>query len=284
MKPRGLKAVELLLAKRACSCCAPTIRKRETGNAEQDIGERLLSEFNSRVRDVISGQVDAVANTLRSSTAGGYTAATEAALAMKDPKWGNLIAEAAKPYITEITRIGGEAGLAVVGSPVASFSTDAPNVQAYVDSAVTRLAEDIRNGTTTRVSDLIGNALNEGRSTAQIADDLTASGYDELRAEMIARTESARAYSAGNIEGWAQSELPIKKAWSPNPGACPFCLAAAAQYGKDSQAIGLRENFYDKGDVITAADGSTMTLDYSSTQGPPLHPACACGMIPVIGD
>lgn len=289
MTSLGLRRVESWLA---CKCCAPrSVRasefrkdRGEWRNPETDIGERLLSDFADRVRGVVSRQVSAVAETLRSTGNTGYAAAQEASLAMMDQQWGNLIRNAARPYIAEITRIGGEAGMAVVGSPVGSFSAGAPSVQAYVDRAVTRLAEDIRMGTTTRVADLIGNALDRGESIPQIAARIEDSGYDDIRAEAIARTESARAYSQGNIEGWEQTDLTVRKAWSLSPDACQWCSLVAQQYGADSKAIDLRTPFYAKGSVLVASDGSRLELDYDDVSAPPLHPRCRCALLPVVVD
>lgn len=276
-----LDRVRFMLAKRACSCAHPRVisasglsvsKKIEAPNPD-DIGERLLGEYQGRVRSIISQQMNAVADTIAASQATGYALAQQASIEMMQPRWGRLMEEASRPFIAEVTRLGGEAGIAVVPTPVAAFNTEAPAVQAFVDGAVTRLAEDIRMGTTTRVADLLGNALDEGKSPVQIAADLRASGYDDLRSEMIARTESARAYTQGNIEGWDQSGVVDRKAWVLSPEACPFCEAAAARFN-EKNAIALRANFFNRGDVLIGTNGKAMVLDYGDVQGPPLHPAC----------
>lgn len=288
---RTLDKVRLMLAKRACECGTARLVKQSEYHGtkaqptnQDDIGERLLSEFTGRIERVVSQQLESVASTLRSGGATGYTLAQQASVEMTNPKWGRMIEDAAKPYIEEIVRIGGEAGLSVVQSPIAAFAADAPNVQAWVDRSVTRLSEDIRFGTVTRVSDLIGNALDRGESIPDIAGQLTDAGYDKMRAENIARTESARAYSQGNIEGWEQSGVVGGKAWSLSPGACEWCVAAAARFGKDEQAIPLRANFFDKGSELILADGRRMRFDYSEINGPPIHNMCRCSLLPVLSD
>jgi hypothetical protein len=287
---RTLDKFRTMLAKRAivCSCdtCRASVYKAGElpATSPDDIGERLLGEFTGRVRGVVSRQLEAVASTLQEGGATGQALAQRAAVEMMQPKWGSMIEEAARPYVAEIVRIGGEAGLAVVPSPVAAFNAGAPNVQAWVESSVTRLAEDIRFGTVTRVSDLLGDSLDRGESIDDIARKLTSEGYDDLRAETIARTESARAYSQGNIEGWEQSGVVDRKAWSPNPGACEFCQAAAAKFGADEQAIPLRADFFSNGSEIVAASGKKMTIDYAAVNGPPLHPGCRCSLMPVLSD
>jgi len=105
----------------------------------------------------------------------------------------------------------------------------------------------------------------------------------DYRAAMIARTEVAEAQTNGTIAGWKATGLKMRKAWLLAGGACPFCEAAAAQFN-NSNAIDMDQPFYPLGSSITAADGSTMAIDYRAINAAPLHPQCRCSVESVLDE
>lgn len=108
------------------------------------------------------------------------------------------------------------------------------------------------------------------------------------RADLIAQTESTRAHTFASIEAWGQSGVVTGKEWfcARDERACKYCLAM------DGTVIGLKEDFFDKGD-IQAVDGKDRTgepkkftqhLDYDDTIGSQLHPRCRCVLLPITID
>jgi hypothetical protein len=149
-------------------------------------------------------------------------------------------------------------------------------VQAAARSA-DRMAQVVSQHLAERVAGAVSTGVEQGLSIDQIADAIAEQGFSDERAQMIARTESAYAYSEGRIEAWKETGVVQGKQWLLSPDACEFCEAAAAQYA--DSAIGLDDDFYARGTVLTGTDGGQMTLSYRSVKAPPLHPNCRCDTI-----
>jgi hypothetical protein len=154
---------------------------------------------------------------------------------------------------------------------------------------------DVTRVTGDALNTLLRQALEEGWSIPQMRrhlglvfqqwmdGDLTPDEFSwfqarmpNWRTEMIARTETIRASTAGDLEVFDAYGAEGKQWWTA-PGACVFC---AAEHGK---VIGVRETFYRQGDRVNVQDGDatqTMALEYEDVQGPPLHPNCRCCLLP----
>ncbi|MBB1557450.1 MAG: hypothetical protein HG439_003110 [candidate division SR1 bacterium] len=46
--------------------------------------------------------------------------------------------------------------------------------------------------------------------------------------------------------------------------------------------IGLQEEFFKQGSIMSDNNGGRLRLDYENVIGSPLHPNCRCDMIPLI--
>lgn len=139
--------------------------------------------------------------------------------------------------------------------------------EAAVEWAATHggeLIKDLAGTTEEAMRSLLERAAEDGMSADMLADEIMEMGaFGEARAEMIARTELARAHVQGNVEGWRQSGEVEGKRWilaDTHPEA-DECDEAA-----DAGAVGLDEPF---------TDG----IDY-----PPAHPMCLCDIAPVLRD
>ena len=91
------------------------------------------------------------------------------------------------------------------------------------------------------------------------------------RAEMIARTEAARAVHAASLISAKESGVVSGKKWLLSADACEKCHAAAAKF---PGGVGLDQPFADDG----------RGTDYSSCPAPPLHPNCRCSITFVLSD
>lgn len=109
----------------------------------------------------------------------------------------------------------------------------------------------------------VEEAIAEGYSNDQLADGLAESfAFSDSRAETIARTETAAADVAGNMEAYRASGGVSGKQWIiAQDEVCDEC-----QQNADQGVIDLDAEF------ITGCDG------------PPAHPNCRCDVIPVIND
>ena len=100
---------------------------------------------------------------------------------------------------------------------------------------------------------------------------------DSKRSMMIARTETSRAYTQGQIAAWEQTGVVTEKVWSAASDSCPFC---ASMNGK---VVGLKEDYLHNGDVLSVSAGGDRTaslrMGYGNVNGPPLHPNCRCSIV-----
>lgn len=243
-------------------------------NSDDDGTGGEVDGFRSRMARLFGTQADELLRNLESWEQ-----------VMADPKWVDLIADAASPFIERAIDTGGAAG---ANKLPLEFGWDVtnPEVQRFVNEYSVRLATAVNGSTTHAMQSIIGDGLDRGETIADITDRVRTWGGSEVagrRAEMIARTESARAYVAGEEESWKQSGVVGGKKWLLAPNPCEFCKAAEAAVNKGGGAA-IGSTMFEKGTQLTGADGGNMSLDYEDVQGPPLHPHCRCDLIPVLGD
>jgi hypothetical protein len=130
------------------------------------------------------------------------------------------------------------------------------------------------------IADTVAQGIEDGNSIEDMADRIAEQrGISRERAEMIARTESAYAYTEGRLESMKESGVVTGKRWLLSPDACEFCEAAARQYGE--KTVPLDTPFYTVGTTLTGVAGGRMKLTYRNVDGPPLHPNCRCDVIAV---
>lgn len=127
-----------------------------------------------------------------------------------------------------------------------------------VDNPSARYA--ITDGTREHLRGQIAQAIDEGWSNDTLTANLKASyAFSASRAEVIARTETARADVAGNLIGWQASGVVERKQWIVGDDCCPECCDL------DGVEVDIDESFPGEGG-----------------DGPPLHPNCRCDVSPVV--
>lgn len=127
---------------------------------------------------------------------------------------------------------------------------------------------------------LLASSIENRESPAKIAQRLEQSYiFDRKRANVIARTETARAFVEGEMQLFEASPNVKGKKWLLAPRACPFCVDASRK--TENEPIGIRDNFYEAG--VHMINGKKLKLSEASN-GPPLHPNCRCGIRSVLMD
>jgi len=260
---------------------------------------KALDEDTQRFVDAVDStfrsQVLDVAKRLRSAKQLDTTLVKDIEQILDRSRWRREVVEALAPFIRSAIDSGAIQGV----SDLAKIDQDIPqtirrdDLTAYAKSETVRLSRQIGDtvNTTTqvRIKDLMQNGIAEGLSTNDLADRIEqwstsqedGEDFNRNRALTIARTESARAMSLAKVKAWESTDLVSGKEWVLAPDACEFCTAAAKNF-KGGQDISTP--FFTKGDVLQLEDGSTMELDYSDVEAPPLHPNCRCDMVPVVID
>ncbi|AEV24614.1 phage putative head morphogenesis protein, SPP1 gp7 family [Azospira oryzae PS] len=122
----------------------------------------------------------------------------------------------------------------------------------------------IDEGTRDMLRGLTEQALEEGWSVQEMASQIEdANAFSEARAEMIARTELAKADVAGSMEGYRASGVVQGKRWitAEDDLVSDECKACG-----DAGVIGIDDVFP------------------SGEDAPPNHPNCRCAVVPVLDD
>lgn len=139
-----------------------------------------------------------------------------------------------------------------------AFDVEHPRVQDTLAGLLLRargMAETTRND----IRALVGKQAEEGWSVERLADEIRAAAKtSSVRAELIARTESARAFSLGSQLAWQASGVVAQQEWLV-ADPCPICkplngkqVPLGAEFGP-----GVR------------VPGDT-------------HPGCKCALAPII--
>lgn len=112
-----------------------------------------------------------------------------------------------------------------------------------------------------KAQSILAQGMERGDSLQTIAKQLAVElGNDsENRAKLIARSETADAYSAGSMASYKEANVERKK-WLASANSCDDCA------GADGEVVGIDEPFS------------------NGAMRPPLHPACTCAVAPVVGE
>jgi len=251
----------------------------DTARAEES--EALIRRLWAAVAAVLEQQLAEVERAVRG---GGKSArvlkALEADLAKLLIGLAPALREAILPVLQAIIARGGTEGLLQIGVEGA-FDISNPAVAEWINQHTLQLTDAITRATVEQITPVVRDAIARDLSPAEMTGAIRESGaFDGMRAERIARTESAQAHMEGAQQAWKDSGVVKGKTWLLGGSACEFCRAAAAEF--NDKVVALDDAFYEQGYVLTGADGGTMKLDYKTTTGPPLHPNCRCTLVAVL--
>ena len=192
------------------------------------------------------------------------------------------VARVAMPYASVMADAG--ARIALESLPrlpevdaLITFGEANPLAVRAAEVAAVRMSASVSDTIARRIADTVGRGIDEGTPVTEIAREIEASGFTPAHAQMIARTESAFAYTEGRIEAWKETGVVGGKTWLLSPDACEFCEAAFRDHG--TTPIPLDSPFYVQGHVLVGTVGGRMNLTYRSITAPPLHPNCRCDII-----
>lgn len=183
------------------------------------------------------------------------------------------VIDALKPIMQELSMKQGELAANLVGMKV--------DVNKIWGDALQRNLNRMASKYATETLTLLQADLEEGIKDGEGIDALTdrvgklVEWSDEVRSNRVATTETFRASNLAARQTWQQLEVVKTLVWhvqSDNP--CTFCQA---MNGKE---VGVDQVFYEKGQTITGADGSTKEIDYAEGTDPNVHPNCQCVILP----
>lgn len=125
----------------------------------------------------------------------------------------------------------------------------------------------VTDGTREFLRGLVSEAIQTGMSAQQLSDAVQESyAFSDTRAEMIGRTEIARAQEEGHMAGWKKSGVVSGVTW-----------VLGSEHDAD---VPSGDECDDNSDVTVALGDSFPSGD----DAPPAHPNCTCALIPVTID
>jgi SPP1 gp7 family putative phage head morphogenesis protein len=122
---------------------------------------------------------------------------------------------------------------------------------------------DLKQSTLDMVQNEVESAIEDGATIAELAAALQDSaGFSATRAELIARTEMAKADSQGALASYRAVPSIVGKSWlAGDAEACEICLG-----NEEEGAIPIDQDFSSGDDAA------------------PAHPNCECAIIPAFAD
>lgn len=141
-----------------------------------------------------------------------------------------------------------------------AFTLDNPAVQDCLDQLARRV-KGVAATTRDTIRALVGQAAAEGWDMPTLAQAIRDAGVTESarRSQMIARTESATAYTQGSLLAYKESGVVDQVEWLIGDDACAVCAGLAGQ------RVPLGTPFP------------------GGFDGPPAHVDCRCAVSPVLG-
>lgn len=134
-----------------------------------------------------------------------------------------------RPHVIRLLEIAWS-DAAEAGLVDAAFDLELPEVQEVLDTISTRV-KTVAGTTREAVMELVGQAAREGHGVDWLTDQLQEHyAFSPIRAEVIAATETAQAYSAGAMLAYKRSGQVRGTEWLlAASDFCPKCEEAAAR-------------------------------------------------------
>lgn len=194
----------------------------------------------------------------------------------QDPKVAESLARRVDPLLQALYMAGAAAGARDVADPGVLMEALTAGSRSFLDNYAGRLIRSVTDTLDRRIRDELAKGIGAGESVQQLQARISGlMGTAAPRAaELIARTESARAYLAAREEAWIQSGIVAGKEWLLAADPCEFCQAMATRYN----AANLGVPFIQAGVTLAGELGGAMAMDYGAVGTPPLHPNCQCDM------
>jgi len=176
----------------------------------------------------------------------------------------------------EVLQQGGVDALSQAGSS-RTLASNNEALREYFDTYTFQTAEAITETTRTQIEGAISRMVQEGVSLNDSIRAIREALPDtsRARADMIARSESARAYGVGNMAGWTKAGMGWKE-WLLSSDPCPQCTDLVTDLSASSALdSSLPERL--RGRPVVSIDEPFTTTDYGPVYTQPLHPSCRCG-------
>lgn len=164
--------------------------------------------------------------------------------------------------VPRITSMSAVVDWSIVNDSAAQWARD------YAASLVTKLREN----TVKSVRDAVADWIEQGGALKDLRNSINGIINDKPRAQLIAQTESTRAFAEGNTVAWKAQGVEARKWFTARDEAvCPIC-------GKNKKTgdPGL------EGVVARIGEPFVHPTTKKTYANPPAHPGCRCYLQPVV--
>lgn len=218
--------------------------------------EKIVGKATIKVEKYLNDEYEAAAGRVEK---GGVDAATDGA------DDGTKLARVMQPFYRLSLRAAyGDTNVLLAEQGISvSFDLENPRVAETLDGLLTQVKRDIPDTTIEDIRTAVAEGLREGWSVDRISSEMRAKAPDisKRRADVIARTEVARAHSQGAILSYEESGVVSEVEWNAT---------------LDNKTSEICTRLHGQ----RAAVGATFEDGIS---GPPAHPNCRSVLLPVVG-
>ena len=244
---------------------APRPQKRLTLFTESKAARTMRTierQAQKAIQGYLDGQYEAAADALLEQGKAAKDAGDVAQLPLDDGAGVRRVMARYYPQAIQRAFTDADLVLDVVLDVGLAFDLDNPAVQEVLDELAEKVSR-VADSTREEIRALVGRQAAEGWSIEQLAGEIRRLKEisSPVRAEMIARTESASAYSKGSLLAYQQSGVVWGTEWLTTQ-PCEICEELDGQ----QKALG---ELYNNGQGWRG-------------EGPPVHPSCRCALAPVL--
>lgn len=180
------------------------------------------------------------------------------------------VVDLSTPILRELYSKEGLEAAALLG-----FKIDPLNktTQKALDKSIKNLAKTYSDETVALLKSKLEKGLEEGLGLDALKREVKTvfEFSDDVRALRVARTETFRVANEGTKEAWKQTGVVKTIRWyTADNDACDYCQPM------NGKVISIEDNFFNKGDTVTGANGQKLSIDYANVEAGALHVMCRC--------
>lgn len=229
------------------------------------------SIFKGKLEQVINSMVEeAVINV-------GRAEARKSGKLIDKEKWLEEAVNKLQPTLEQVAILAGNQANHLIGieNPYIPKAIKALDVRNFIRDQVLLFMGSAIDTDVDIITDILATGLSEELGIATIRRRITSKfeDYTKNQAERITRTEVIKTSNLGAQDAFEQSGVVEAKQWlaTEDDRTDEECTEL------DGKIVGLEDNYFEKGDKFMG-----LSLDYSDTPYPPLHPNCRCVILPVL--
>lgn len=182
------------------------------------------------------------------------------------------------PILSDVMKKQGREAELLLGLPNFRYSLQA-EARKWLNQKPIQMAKTMTDTVYERVRNELAEGIKKGEGYDKLikrVEDIYTNKLERYKAEVVARSEVARASNFAILDCYDQSGVVKSKRWvtAGDERVCDWCGPM------DGQIMGLKDTYFDKGEIyVSPISGKTLNLDYEDIQGGSLHANCRCTIV-----